>query len=99
MPDNGRKFAVITGASSGIGLELARQFVENDFDALIVAEDPDIKSAADDLSANAAEVIPVQADLSTKEGVEETFRAIESTGRRVDALVLNAGVGNAGKFI
>lgn len=93
------QFAVITGASSGIGLELARQFVENGFDVLINAEDDRLHSAAVDLSATGADVQVVQADLATPDGVESLVSAVEATGRAVDALALNAGVGNGGAFL
>jgi len=94
-----RKFAVITGASSGIGLELARQCVEHDFDVLICAEDPGIEGAAAQLGAAGGVVIPVQADLATYDGVEKLYQAILGNHRPVDALLLNAGVGVGGEFV
>ena len=51
-----RPLAVVTGASSGIGLELARQFADHDFDLLIAAEDPGIESAAEELRSSGVEV-------------------------------------------
>lgn len=53
-------FAVVTGASSGIGLELARQFAEHDFDLLICAEDAGIASAAAELGSTGALIQPLQ---------------------------------------
>lgn len=94
-----RPLAVVTGASSGIGLELARQCVEHDFDALVCAEDEGIHQAAAHLSAAGATVIPVRADLSTFEGCEQLFREARTVGRRIEALLLNAGVGVSGNFI
>jgi short-subunit dehydrogenase len=94
-----RKFAVVTGASSGIGFELARVCVEHDYDLLIVAEDEAITEAASQLGKMGATVEPVRADLATSEGVEHVVRAIESGGRPVDALFLNAGVGVGGEFV
>lgn len=93
-----RKFAVVTGASSGIGYELARQCVEHDFDILICAEDDAIERAARDLGSGGAVVIPVRADLATYDGVERLYQAIVSHHRPVDALLLNAGVGVGGAF-
>jgi short-subunit dehydrogenase len=92
-----RRLAVITGASSGIGLELARQCVENGFDAIICAEDSAVQLAASSLAAEGRSVEPVQADLATFEGVERLVAAI--AGRPVDALLMNAGVGVGGAFL
>ena len=95
-----RQFAVITGASSGIGLELARQCVENDFDVLICAEDPEgLEPAQKHLSAAGAHVFTVACDLATFEGCEKLARMVEEIGRPVDALLLNAGIGVGGEFV
>jgi uncharacterized protein len=100
MPDQG--FAVVTGASSGIGLELARQFLENGFDVLITAEDEELavaraELAADSGGADRPTVDLVRADLATPSGVETLLAAIGN--RPVDALALNAGIGNGGRFV
>lgn len=68
--ETGRPLAVVTGASSGIGYELARQFAEHGFDLLITAEGGDIEEAARRLEAAGAKVESVRADLATYEGVE-----------------------------
>lgn len=93
------KFAVVTGASSGIGYELARVFAENGYDLLINSSGERLEKAASDLKEFGAEVIPVQSDLSTYEGVEQLWHEIESTGRPVDAIALNAGIGAGGDFV
>lgn len=91
--------AVVTGASSGIGLELARQFAEHGFDLLVTAEDDELASAAAQLrSASSARVDEVQADLAEYDGVEALWQTIEQEGRPVAALALNAGVGLGGDF-
>lgn len=94
-----RKLAVITGASSGIGLELAREAIEHDFDIIICAEDHAIHNAATHLGKSGAFVLPVQADLSMYDGCKKLYQAIVDTNRHVDALLLNAGVGVGGAFL
>jgi uncharacterized protein len=94
-----RMFAVVTGASSGIGLELARQCLEHGFDVLVCAEDEGIGAAATLLSRLGGIVQSVQADLSTREGCEQLVSQIRQTNRPIDALLLNAGVGVGGPFI
>ena len=93
-----RSFAVVTGASSGIGRELARQFAANDFDLLICAEDDAIAAVGDELREGGAEVTVTQADLSKDCGVYAVYAAIRAIGRPVDAIALNAGVGAGGSF-
>jgi short-subunit dehydrogenase len=94
------EFAVVTGASSGIGFELARQFAENGYDLLITAEDAGIDQAAADLRRDGStQVTAVRADLATYEGVEKVYAAILESGRDVDAIALNAGRGVGGEFV
>jgi uncharacterized protein len=94
-----RPLAVVTGASSGIGLELARQFAEHDYDLLVAAEDAGIHSAAEQLRGPGGTVEAEQVDLATREGVEQLYRRIRALGRPVDAIAINAGVGVGGPFI
>ena len=94
-----KPLAVVTGASSGIGRELARQFATHGYDVIVAAEDSGLVPAAEDLAATGADVQPVRADLATFSGVERLLEAIAATGREVDAVALNAGVGNGGAFI
>ena len=96
---NGRPLAVVTGASSGVGLELARQFAQHEFDLVIAAEDADIARAADDVRAEGVDVTPVLADLATFGGVEQLYdRASAVHGGVIDALAVNAGIGVSGVF-
>ncbi|MBV9034210.1 MAG: SDR family NAD(P)-dependent oxidoreductase [Acidobacteriaceae bacterium] len=94
-----KQFAVVTGASSGIGYELAKQFAQHGFDLLIVSEGDGIHTAARDFEGLGAQVQAVQADLAKHEGMHQLQSAIQSSGRSVDAAALNAGVGVSGRFV
>ncbi|HET7412852.1 MAG TPA: SDR family NAD(P)-dependent oxidoreductase [Pararhizobium sp.] len=94
---NEHDLAVVTGASSGIGLELARCCAQEGFNLIIAADEPRINDAAEELSALGVKVEPVQADLATPEGVETLYQAIG--GRQVDALLANAGRGLGHAFL
>jgi short-subunit dehydrogenase len=94
-----KPLALVTGASSGIGLELARQFGQNGFDLVIAAEGSGLSAAAAELRQTGAEVQPVQVDLRTPEGVSQLYSAATAAGRSLDAVALNAGVGRGGAFI
>ncbi|MFK0193360.1 SDR family NAD(P)-dependent oxidoreductase [Kitasatospora sp. NPDC090308] len=96
---SGQPLAVVTGASSGIGYELARQFVQHGFDLLVNAEDDGLSAAADRLRATGTSVEAVRADLRRRQGVEELRAAITATGRPVAAAALNAGIGRGGAFL
>jgi len=93
-----QKFAVVTGASAGIGYELAKQFALNDFDVLIAAEDDGIRRAARELESLGCSVEALQVDLATYDGVEQLYSEIKSKQRPVDAIAINAGVGVNGDF-
>ncbi|WP_210503971.1 SDR family NAD(P)-dependent oxidoreductase [Nocardioides xinjiangensis] len=99
-PTGARQLAVVTGASSGIGLELARQFAEHDFDLIVAAEDDELAVAAAVLRSESGGLVqPVQVDLRRPEGVEELYAAIKADGRPLAAIALNAGHGQGGAFV
>jgi uncharacterized protein len=91
--------AVVTGASSGIGLELAKVFAANGFDLIVTAEDADIHTVAEGLRASGVQAEAVQVDLGTETGVEELWGRMKLAARPFDAVALNAGVGAGGAFV
>ena len=97
MLDTVRKLAVVTGASTGIGLELAREAAKNKFDLLIAANEPEIETAATELKREGGKVETVQADLATTEGVDALYEAIGD--RPVAVLIANAGRGLGKAFL
>src|SRR3954468_21306358 len=94
-----RPLAVVTGASSGIGLELAKLFAKDGHDLVIAAEDAELDAARAELEGLGVRVQAVQVDLATPDGVEELAARVEADSRPVDALALNAGVGRGGLFV
>jgi uncharacterized protein len=96
MEANGTPLAVVTGASSGIGLELAKLFAAADYRLVIAAEGDELQQAAAGIRASGADVDAVQVDLATPEGVEELAARVP---RPPHALALNAGRGAGGAFV
>ena len=94
-----RKLAVVTGASSGIGYELATLCATNGFDLVIAADEPGVESAAEALRSMGAKVETVQVDLATLSGVDRLYEAVRATGRPVDLLMANAGHGLGKGFL
>lgn len=89
--------AVVTGASTGIGFELARCCGQNGYSLLIAADEPRIHEAAAELRQTGAAVEAIQADLATMDGVDQLYAAIGS--RPVAALLANAGRGLGNAFL
>jgi uncharacterized protein len=98
MDASTRQLAVVTGASSGIGLELARIFASEGYDLIVAAEDDAIQSAATSIGGNGTAVEAVQVDLATEAGVDQLYDRIKADGRPVAAIALNAGIGAGGAF-
>jgi uncharacterized protein len=91
-----RPFAIVTGASSGIGLELARQAARRGYD-LLIAADRSLDEPVAQLRAEGVTVTGIEVDLATREGVESLYAHV--AGRRVDALLANAGQGLGKAFL
>jgi uncharacterized protein len=92
-----RPLAIVTGASAGIGYELAKVCAQNGFDLLVAADQPKIAQAAQEFRTLGVEAEAVQADLATLEGVDKLYAAAQ--GRPVDALLANAGHGLGKAFL
>ncbi len=90
--------AVVTGASSGIGMELAKVLAGKGYDLVVASEGDRLSSAAAEFRALGVEVTEVTADLAHKQGIDELWSKIQSLGRNVDVACLNAGVGVGGLF-
>jgi short-subunit dehydrogenase len=98
MTTKEKPIAVVTGASSGIGYELARQFAQNGYDLIIAAENGTIEEAGEFLRGLGANVQEVQVDLRDYNELEQLYAVIQANGP-VDAIAINAGVGVGGAFI
>jgi len=96
---NDRPLAVVTGASSGIGYELARELAEHGFDLLVVAEDDGITTAPGHLERPGAQVTAMRVDLTDPTAVDGLAERITALNRPVDVLAVNAGVGVSGGFV
>jgi short-subunit dehydrogenase len=97
MASSFRPLAVVTGASSGIGYELASIAAAQGCDLVVAADEPAIHDAAIALGAAAVTVDPVEADLATIEGVDRLEATIGE--RPVELLLANAGHGLGGAFL
>jgi short-subunit dehydrogenase len=91
------KFAIITGASTGIGFELATLAAKDGYDILVVADEPLINAAAEDFKQFGTAVESVEADLSSFEGVDQLLAV--AGGRQIDLLCANAGRGLGKAFL
>lgn len=94
-----RPLALVTGGSSGIGLELARQFAQHGHDVAISGSSDKVHTAADELRELGVEIYPHQADAATYDGVQGFWDAVAALDRPVAAAALNVGIGLGGAFV
>jgi short-subunit dehydrogenase len=97
MTTQSKPLAIVTGASSGIGYELAILCAEAGFDLIVAADQPEIHTAAEAFRAHGVAVTVVEADLATKAGVDRLHAAVQ--GRKVGYLLANAGHGLGRAFL
>lgn len=90
--------ALVTGASSGIGYELAKELAQRGYDLVVCSAGDRLEGAAEEFRAHGVNVIAVNGDLATREGVDLLWERVSSLGRPVDVACLNAGVGVGGLF-
>jgi hypothetical protein len=94
-----RPLALVTGASSGIGADLARELARDGHDLVLAARTvAPMEKLAAELEAHGAKSVVMTADLSQPEGAAAMVRGIESRGLTVDVLINNAGLGAVGRF-
>ncbi len=90
--------AVVTGASSGIGLSLAKELASRGYDLVVCSSGERLAEAAGSIRSAGSDVIEVIADLSTREGVELLWSQVTDLGRPIDVACINAGIGVGGQF-
>src|SRR3984957_19452040 len=93
------KLALVTGASSGIGLSLATDLAKRGYDLVVCSAGDRLQTAAQHLQGVQVEVVAVQADLASAEGIEGLWDQVTSLGRKLDIACINAGVGVGGLFV
>ena len=91
-------WALVTGASSGIGYELARELLNRGYSVLVASSGERLDTAAANLRAVGGTVKEVQANLATSEGVEQLWKEVEALGEPLHVACINAGVGVGGLF-
>src|SRR5687768_15058665 len=101
MKPQENKYTLITGATSGIGYELARVFARNGYNLIIVARTlEDLERTASELSGQfGVSVFPIAKDLFEPDAARELYEQVKSEGLHVNVLVNDAGQGVYGEFV
>lgn len=96
MATQSRGLAVVTGASSGIGLSLARCCAQQGYSLVLAADEPEIQDVANELRRAGTATEAVQVDLATLQGVDKLLDLVR--GRPIEALLPTQGGDWAGPF-
>ncbi len=97
---NTNKYVLITGATSGIGYELAKLFAKDHFNLIIVARDQnELRTTATELEKSGIKVVTIAKDLFLPEAPKQIYEEIQKAGIQVHILVNNAGHGLYGEFV
>jgi uncharacterized protein len=99
MASSTRPIALVTGASSGIGAELAREAAKDGHDVVLVARRrAPMEALAAELKPTGAEITVIPADLGKPGGAAELMNIVDQRGIVIDTLINNAGLGDTGRF-
>jgi short-subunit dehydrogenase len=93
------KYALVTGASSGIGRALAHELANRGYDLIISSAGERLDGVTAELKQRGVQVVEAKADLATTDGVSGLWNEVESTGRKPDIACINAGIGVGGLFV
>jgi uncharacterized protein len=101
MAENNNRYALITGATAGIGYELAKLFAQDGYNLIIVARtEEDLQQRADEFSKQySINVVSIAKDLFNPEAAFELYDEVKAKGLLVDVLVNDAGQGQYGLFV